>query len=402
MHARPPPLGVVVGYVTVAVTPLDTLAIWTGDTTIQLVAVGQLLLICLGLYISFLPIGMCVSALFARRPEDINRLYFSDLAGAALACLIVVPWSPRSARSRSSPVSAIMLLVVGIQLTGTTHKAILGVAHRRRRAARRRSSSCPDTAPSIRTEESKGVRPDTPITASEWSALFRVDAVAFPDNTVLYHDGIWGSAIWPWDGDPASLTRFDTDDRSVPFAALGDPPERVLIIGAAGGNEIAAAIHFGAEQIDAVELNPATAGLLTGKYAEYSGHLTERAEVNYVVGDGRSYLARSDDDYDLVWFVAPDSYAASNAASSGAFVLSESYLYTKEMLAGVGRAPHRRRHGRDAVRREGLRAPTEPHRPTRRHRSRGVRQRRASSRSTITSPWSRRRPRDSSTADRPP
>ena len=106
----------------------------------------------------------------------------------------------------------------------------------------------------------------------------------------------------------------------------------MLIIGAAGGNEIAASIHFGAEQIDAVELNPATAGLLRGKYAEYSGHLTDRAEVNYVVGDGRSYLARSDEEYDLVWFVAPDSYAASNAASSGAFVLSESYLYTKEML----------------------------------------------------------------------
>ena len=33
--------------------------------------------------------------------------------------------------------------------------------------------------------------------------------------------------------------------------------------------------------------------------------------------------------YDLVWYPAPDSYAATNAASSGAFVLSESYLYTK-------------------------------------------------------------------------
>ncbi len=51
-----------------------------------------------------------------------------------------------------------------------------------------------------------------------------------------------------------------------------------------------------------------------------------------MVGDGRSYLAKSDDDYDLIWFVAPDSYAASNAASSGAFVLSESYLYTREMI----------------------------------------------------------------------
>ena len=49
-------------------------------------------------------------------------------------------------------------------------------------------------------------------------------------------------------------------------------------------------------------------------------------------GDGRSYIFRSDDRYNLVWYVAPDSYAASNAASSGAFVLSESYLYTSEMI----------------------------------------------------------------------
>jgi spermidine synthase len=323
--------GIVLGYVTIAITPLDTLAIWTGSTPLQAVAVGQLLLVCLGLYISFLPIGMCIAALFARRPDDINRLYFSDLAGAALACLVVVPLV-----AFVGPVSiitgvAVGLLVLGVHLsspaprtllTGSVIVGVLLVA----------VAISPGLAPDIRTEESKGVRPGTPLAASEWSALFRVDALDLPLNTVLFHDGIWGSAIWPWDGDPLSLDRFDSDDRSIPFAALGERPERVLIIGAAGGNEIAASIHFGAEQIDAVELNPATAGLLRGQYAEYSGNLTEAAGVNYVVGDGRSYLARSDDSYDLVWFVAPDSYAASNAASSGAFVLSESYLYTQEML----------------------------------------------------------------------
>jgi hypothetical protein len=329
-------VGVMIGYVAVAVTPLDTLQIWTGSRTLQLAAVGQLLLIALGLYVSFLPIGMCISALFSRRADDINRLYFSDLVGAALACLVVVPLIATVGPVSVIAIVAIVLLATGVHLADLPWRSTAGrvglvsvaavgillaiVAFR------------PGSAPEIRTEESKGVRPDTPLDDSEWSALFRVDALEFPENTVLYHDGIWGSAIWPWDGDPTSLTRFDENDRSVPFAALGDPPERMLIIGAAGGNEIEAAIHFGAQQIDAVELNPATADLLTGKYAEYTSNLTERPEVNYVVGDGRSYLAKSDTDYDLIWFVAPDSYAASNAASSGAFVLSESYLYTREML----------------------------------------------------------------------
>jgi Spermine/spermidine synthase domain len=328
--------GVVIGYVAVAVTPLDTLQIWTGGRTAQLAAIGQLLVIALGLYVSFLPVGMCIAALFARRPEDINRLYFSDLAGAALACLVVVPLIATVGPVSVIAIVAVTLLATGIHLAQVDWRATAGKV-----AAVATAIVAllllvvvvrPGAAPDIRTEESKGVRPGIQLSSSEWSALFRVDALELPANTILFHDGIWGSAIWPWDGDPASLTRFDTEDRSIPFAALGAPPERVLIIGAAGGNEIEAAIHFGAKQIDAVELNPATADLLRGKYADYTARLTERPEVNYVVGDGRSYLARSDNRYDLVWFVAPDSYAASNAASSGAFVLSESYLYTREML----------------------------------------------------------------------
>ena len=76
-----------------------------------------------------------------------------------------------------------------------------------------------------------------------------------------------------------------------------------------------------------------TVDLLENRFADYSGNLTTRDNVDYIQGDGRTYLARTDNQYDIVWFVAPDSYAASNAATSGAFVLSESYLYTEEMIA---------------------------------------------------------------------
>jgi hypothetical protein len=72
--------------------------------------------------------------------------------------------------------------------------------------------------------------------------------------------------------------------------------------------------------------------LVTKTFADYAGHLADIPNVNYVNGDGRSYLARSDDTYDLVWFPATDSYAASNAATAGAYVLSESYLYTRDAI----------------------------------------------------------------------
>jgi hypothetical protein len=51
-----------------------------------------------------------------------------------------------------------------------------------------------------------------------------------------------------------------------------------------------------------------------------------------VFGDGRSYLAHTDQKSTLVWYPAPDSYSAANAATASASVLSESYLYTTQAV----------------------------------------------------------------------
>ena len=123
--------------------------------------------------------------------------------------------------------------------------------------------------------------------------MFRVDAVDLGDLQILHHDGLWGSSIWRYDGTRATTARFDTDDRQIPWAALGRTPDRILIIGAAGGNEIQAALTYGVGQVDAVELNPVTHHLLTDTFAEYSGNIANLPNVNYVQGDGRTFLARS-------------------------------------------------------------------------------------------------------------
>ena len=115
-------------------------------------------------------------------------------------------------------------------------------------------------------------------------------------------------------------------------ACSAQPPDDELIIGSAGGNEILASLLLRRAAHRRGRAQPGDLSLLTDHFADYSGHLADQPGVNYVNGDGRSYLARSDKKYDLVWYVAPDSYAATNAASSGAFVLSESYLYTTQMI----------------------------------------------------------------------
>jgi hypothetical protein len=168
---------------------------------------------------------------------------------------------------------------------------------------------------------------------SSWSPIFRVDVSNFPgDARLLFHDALLGSAIHRFNGKVSSLSRFDEDPRRLAFEVLDDAPDNVMIIGAAGGHEILASLYFDAGHIDAVELNPVTYDLVTDEYADYAGNIAEHPKVNYVNDEGRSYLARSDVEYDLVWYPAPDSYAASNASSAGAFVLSESYLYTREAI----------------------------------------------------------------------
>ena len=80
---------------------------------------------------------------------------------------------------------------------------------------------------------------------SGWGPVFRVDVLQFfkdQPNRLLAHDGTFGSGIWQFDGNPASLTRFETDPRAIPFGILGTPPKRELIIGSAGGNEILASL----------------------------------------------------------------------------------------------------------------------------------------------------------------
>jgi hypothetical protein len=172
------------------------------------------------------------------------------------------------------------------------------------------------------------------ILFSEWSSVFRVDVAEGPANVqhLINHDGNLGSTILRFDGDFSKLKRLDTDTRSTPFSVLKPNPE-VLIIGAAGGHEILASLYFGAAHVTAIELNPVTVSLLTDHFADFSGRLAENPRVTLVNAEGRSWIKRDPKKYDLIWFVAPDSYAAMNAASSGAFVLSESYLYTREMIA---------------------------------------------------------------------
>jgi hypothetical protein len=319
----------VISYLLVARIPTDVNDIWTSPS-IGRAGLEFLVVIVLALALTavFFGLGMVISLLIVVESADVRKLYFWDLAGAALGCLLAVPL-----QRTIGPPAMVLLSLVAFACLG------LVIAIQRGHGAKLAGAGLALTAVAAFVTHTYDVRTDDTKTlklsdhsVGDWGAVFRVDAVNLGDLQILHHDGLWGSSIWRYDGTRATTARFDTDDRQIPWAALGRKPDRILIIGAAGGNEIQAALTYGVGQVDAVELNPVTHHLLTDSCASYSGNIANLPNVNYVQGDGRTFLARSSADYDLIWFVAPDSYAASNAATSGAFVLSESYLYTREMI----------------------------------------------------------------------
>jgi hypothetical protein len=287
------------------------------------------------LFASFIAVGVMIATLFSRESDRIGRLYFADLVGAGIACAVVVSLIGWIGPPATIFLAGLVLAVAGLRLAvrgrsrvllpvGVVIAAVLAVCVVR-----------PGVLPQQRADAFKGEFDESATRFSSWSPIFRVDVVDIgPDRRVLYHDGLVGSVIQRWDGNRASLAKFgfDTDPRALPFAVAGTSPDNVLIVGAAGGHEVLASLSFDTKHVDAVELNPVTHELVTDTFADYAGHLADDPAVNYVEGDGRSFLARSDDTYNIVWYPAPDSYAATNAATAGAYVLSESYLYTSETI----------------------------------------------------------------------
>lgn len=320
------------GYWIVATTQLNALDI--ADSPVEAL---KLVWVCTVLFAPFLLVGICLATIFGARSADITRLYSADLVGAGLGCVICIPLfylvSPPGCVFLSGVLFAVVALFLSARERTSGRWASGAIA-----VALLAGVIFPGWLPDPVVDRVKTLSPqrgaEFTTLFSRWSTVFRVDVIDGGDPDTRYllaHDGNQGSALIHFDGDFSALQRFEIDPRSTPFAVL-PPNPKVLIIGSAGGHEILASLYFGAEHVTAVELNPVTVSLLTEHFVEYTGGIGNHERVTLINGEGRSFIARDQNKYDLIWFVAPDSYAAMNAASSGAFVLSESYLYTKEMI----------------------------------------------------------------------
>ncbi|MDP2905698.1 MAG: class I SAM-dependent methyltransferase [Candidatus Omnitrophota bacterium] len=106
-------------------------------------------------------------------------------------------------------------------------------------------------------------------------------------------------------------------------------PENILVLGAGSGNDVSAAIRNGAEEIDAVEIDPFIARLGRGLHPE-KPYLSPN--VNVFVDDARSFIRRTDKTYDLITFGYLDAHRVLSQFSS---VRMDNFIYTLESFSDI-------------------------------------------------------------------
>lgn len=113
---------------------------------------------------------------------------------------------------------------------------------------------------------------------------------------------------------------------------LAPKHDRVLILGAGTGNDVAAALRAGAQHVDAVEIDPTIQNL--GKSIHPENPYAD-SRVNAINNDARAFLGNTKEKYDVIVFGHVDSHTTFSTLGS---VRLDNYLYTKESLQAATNA----------------------------------------------------------------
>jgi hypothetical protein len=276
-------------------------------------------------------------------PVRAGRVYSADLAGAAAGSLLAFAALPVLGAPALYGASACLSALAALAIAGLRIRTVVGVL-----AALALTVALTVAGDAIAPPQSgPAKRPvygaDITHLATRWDPHARVDVIHYdglptgemyrnlidpafaaprPDAHFMLLDQSAATQILDGSGDMSVLR---SSIIAAPYELLTQP--HVLIIGPGGGIDIQNALLHGASRVDAVEVNRAVSGLMRGPLADYSGHVYTAPRVNVVEDEARSYIRRSSDRYDLILMTVVDSYAA---LASGAYALSESYLYTAE------------------------------------------------------------------------
>ncbi|HEX5010773.1 MAG TPA: hypothetical protein VFY71_10245 [Planctomycetota bacterium] len=282
--------------------------------------------------------GFVVALALADAGASVGRTYAVNMVGSALGCLLYVPVLRKLGGEGCVELSAAMTLLAAACFAG--RRAALPAAAALALAVL--AFAEPTALFAVPIAPSKAMvmqlaRDDTQrVLLTRWDPICRIDVVgpenpASPDNRTIYQDGDASTvmAVGHYEDETNVLAK-----EGLPYLLFRNQAPRVLAIGIGGGVDILQAVAKGrplppGQRVDftGVEINATTYGLMTNDYEQLTGDRYHLPGVHVELDEGRSWLRRSDQTYDIIQMTGTDTYAA---LASGSYVMTESYLYTAE------------------------------------------------------------------------
>lgn len=361
-------VGVVVSFAIMTRLPLDPLApvlpnLSAGERAWQtallvLLLLAEYALVVVPFFFAGLTLGLAFSAM-ARR---ISALYFADLIGAGLGCLVVVGvlWvlPGQGVVLFGAGLAALAALLfslgrreAGVEPAPTARPTLLAAAGVLVLMA---LSPFADRILPLYIPPSKPLNqaytdPTVDLVYTGFTPFARIDllhkegaslgawglsdrcaAPPSPEQLFITIDAAAVTTITRFDGDPDRIAFVNCAPSSLAYQVRAEPPGSALIIGPGGGIDVLTAYFNGVRRIVGAEINPLIIDLMVDPdlYRDYAGGLyTDFPQIAVELAEGRNFVARSQEKFDLIQLSQVDTWAA---AASGAYSLSENFLYTFE------------------------------------------------------------------------
>lgn len=330
------------GYALAVPITLILLCLVPLNLTMSIMSVFALLVVTIACAAPFVFSGVALSVILTQAPLPIGRLYFSDLLGAALGCLLVLgglevldapslillcgalgavaalcfAWST-APRQRGWSYRLSGLLLVAVVLNALTPFGIMPMVikgklnHGNYLLQKWNSFSWVTVSQQyLGAPQFWGPSPLAPQNEKVLQYALVIDGEA---DTVLRQFNT-----------PADIEHLRYDVTNMVYYIR--PTGGACIIGVGAGRDVQSAILFGQERIVGVEVNPVFINLLQDRFRAFAG-VADHPGVTLEVAEARSFLAQTPEKFSVIQMSLIDTWAATGA---GAFSFTENALYTQE------------------------------------------------------------------------
>jgi len=274
--------------------------------------------------------GTIVSLVIADTVERVNRTYFFDLIGAATGCAVLVPLLDWIGGPNTILVAAVLFAVsaaIWFHLDRSPRGRVVAVSIGLCLVALIAYNA---KFSLLDVKYAKG-QPLKDEEFHHWNSFSRIAIRPEPGSGLksIVIDADAATGIPHFDFARLSAQqKFDLEYGGPGVPYLLRPGAKTLIIGPGGGWDVSRALAAGSKDITGVEINPIIANvIMREKFPQYSNRLYFRPEVKIFVEDGRAFVRRSRQHFQVIQATLVDTWASTAA---GALALSENNLYTTE------------------------------------------------------------------------